>query len=514
MKRLIQLTIIQFLICSLPVTAQNIPDSLIRFSDLRYHSDFEKEAILNFVKYQKDTFNLFLSIDEKINTEEAKGSYETYLSIFNELVQQKIAEKNIARKIKISYSTVHSRFLQKYNDNEYFPVMFRSGTFNCVSASMLYAMVFDRLAIPYKVMVSSNHVYLIGNPGAKSIVIETTNPSFEKAIFNGEFQQQYVDYLRSSKLISETEYRNKSVEEIFEEKFNQVREATFNNLPGIQYYNKALTKLQNNDFESALTLSQKAYFFYPDNQVKNLLNTSLMYYIEKCNFEKVSDIDYLALFSRFENTDENAVIGIFNNIVVHHLQYTNKEAFCDSLYQRLISQLTDKKTIEEISFTYNMQMSYRYQNTDKIEKYVVKALEIKGNHLDANVMMENFLQRKLFSTTNSYSRLDTIIQLEQKYNLEMVKPLLMEQKLIAYLQIATELIEQKKITTADKYLLDFESSCKLPITDKLLSVLVENTYRVASNYYLLKGNKTTAKTYVARGLKFVPNSKILEAAVN
>lgn len=45
---------------------------------------------------------------------------------------------------------------------------------------MLYAMVFDELNIPYKVKASSNHVYLVANPGPKSIVVKTTNPDFEK----------------------------------------------------------------------------------------------------------------------------------------------------------------------------------------------------------------------------------------------------------------------------------------------------------------------------------------------
>jgi len=125
--------------------------------------------------------------------------------------------------------------------------MFQSGTYNCVSASMLYAMVFDELGVPYKVKASSNHIYLIADPGTNSVVIETTNPNFEKTIFTGEFKQQYVNYLRSSKLINEDDYKNKSVEEIFEEKYKEVREAEFYNLAGFQYYNKALTMFQNND---------------------------------------------------------------------------------------------------------------------------------------------------------------------------------------------------------------------------------------------------------------------------
>lgn len=513
MNKQVQLILILIIKTTILTSVFAQPDSLIRFSDLRFHSDFEKEAIENFVFQKRDTFNLFLAIDEKMTQKEASWRKDIYLSVFKALDEKKIQSKKINQKIKLSYSNVHSRFLKKYNDNEYFPVIFQTGTYNCVSASMLYAMIFDNLDIPYNVKASSNHVYLVANPGSNSIVIETTNPGFEQMIFTGEFKQQYVNYLKTSKLISESEYKNKSVEEIFEEKFKEVRDAEFNNLPGFQYYNKALTKLQNNDFEEALKLSQKAYFFYPDYQVKSLLQTCLLFHIEKCNFDKVSDIDYLAQFSRFENTDVNTVVGIFNNIIYHHLQYTDKEAYCDSLNARLISQITDKKLIDEINFTYSLQMSYRYQNSDKVEKYVAKAIAIKGNHHDAKIIMENHLQKKLFGISNSIVLLDTINQLENRYNHEIINPILKEHKLRAYLQQANDLFSNKRISEGNKYLLEFEKNCEPPVKSQMLSSMIENTYRTAAVYYFYKGDKTTAKTYIKRGLKYVPNSRLLESAV-
>jgi len=514
MKKLLSLALIQILIGIFPVAAQNQTDSLIRFSDLRYHSAFEKDALRNFVKYRKDTFYLFLAIDEKMTVGEAIRDFKTYRTVFDEFTQKAIESKNINKRIKISYSSIHSNFLKKYNDNEYFPVIFRSGTYNCVSASMLYALAFNKLDIPFKVMASSNHVYLIANPGTNSVVIETTNPGFEKTIFNGEFQKQYVDYLRSSKLISESEYKSKSVEEIFEEKFKEVREAEFINLPGFQYYNKALSAFQNNETAKALVLCQKAYFFYPDNQVKALLNAALLFQLEKCDYEKVSDIDYLAQLSRFENSDLNVVLGIFNNIIGRKLQYTDKDAFCDSLQQRLVSQLSNKKTIEEISFAYYMQMSYRYQNSDKVEKFIAAALELKGNHNNANVLMENYLTKKLYSISDSYALLDTINRLELKYNYEMEKPVFADHRLRAYLQIASDQFNQDKIAAGEKSLMEFENKCTLPIKSQMLNKLIELTYHSIVMYYLNEGNKPKARSYVNRGLKYVQNSRLLESAVH
>ncbi|NOQ28103.1 MAG: hypothetical protein GQ564_22295 [Bacteroidales bacterium] len=514
MKKLLKFTLILHLIFANLVNAQSETDSLIRFSDLKYHSDFEEQAILDFIKDSSNALNLFLAIDENISNEDAKLNREVYLKIYSDLALKKIESKKINKKIKLSYSNVHKQFLKKYSDNEYFPEIFKTGKYNCVSASMLYALVFNELKIPYKVKASSSHVYLVANPGSKSIVIETTNPNFEKAIFNGEFKQNYVNYLRTSKLISDSEYKNKSTEEIFEEKFKEVKDAKYYNLPGFQYYNKAFFKLQNNDIEAALTLSQKAYYFYPDNQVKTLLYMALLYKIEKCNFDKVSDIDFLAQLSRFENIDLNTIKGLFNNIVNNKLKYTDTEQFCDSLCQRLISQISDQKIIDEINFSYNMQMSYRHQNSDKVEKYITKALKIKDNYVDANKIMEHYLFRKFNGIHEPYALLDSINILEKRCDFERITPLFKEYKSIAFLKIANYLYGQKKITEGNKYLKRFEENFEPPIVNPILEYSITNAYRSIAIYYYYRGSKTRAKSYVDKGLKYVPNSRSLESVFN
>lgn len=494
--------------------AQDVKDSLVLFSDLKFHSAFEKQAFHQFVHQKSDTFNLFLSIDEMMTDKEAEELYLTYKSIFSELTARKIESKKGNNRVKLAYSTVHNRFLKKYNTNEYFPVMFRTGTYNCVSASMLYAMVYDQLKVPAKVMISSNHVYLVANPGAHSVVIETTNPGLEKAIFDGGFKQQFVDNARRSKLISEEEYKNKSLDEIFEQLFNAVKEGTFDDLPGLQYYNKALTRMQNNQIREALELSQKAYYFYPDLQVKSLLHTALLFHIEKCKFDNVSDIDYLAQLSRFEETESGVIPGIFNNVLNHFLQYNDKEQYCDSLYKRLSTGIHDEKLKEDISFAYFMQMSYRFQNSPKVEYYVSNALKIKANHADANTMMETFINRKIYGINHPGATLDTIQALENRYKQLPVAGLLKDHKMIGNLRIAYESVMNNKPLEAEKFIVSFEEACTLPVENPQLRYHIENTYFRMATYYYNKGNKAKSKTYIDRGLKYLPDSELLMSLIH
>jgi hypothetical protein len=454
-----------------------------------------------------------LAIDENMTLEEANKYYKIYEKVYDLLNEKKIDSKKINQQIKIAYSTVHDRFLRKYNDNEYFSEMFKLGTYNCVTASMIYAMVFEQLSIPYKIMASTGHVYLIANPGPNSIVVETTNPGFEKMIFTGEFKKQYVSYLLNSKLISEEEYKNKSAEELFEANYNKVREVEFFNLPGIQYYNKAVSKMQKFEYEEAYKLWQKTYYFFPEDEIKPYFYNALLYLIERSNFDKVTDIDYVAQLARFENVEWNIPVGIFSNIINNKLQFTDKKAYCDSLFQRLSSKITDTRMLQELSFSYYMQMSYQLQGTNEVADYASNALKIKENHQDANIILNNFILSKLHKIVNSHAFLDTITKLKNEYNYSQALKVLKEQEMIAYLRIAGESFEQKNTKEGEKFLAIFEENCSLPIENSQLSNTIELTYRYIANYYNIRKYKTKAQGIVDQGLKYVPYSNIIRSAI-
>lgn len=497
---------------SLTLYSRTDSDSLVTFSDLNFHSDLEKQATLRFLNNQADAFELFMAIDAEISDSDIKFSENSLATAIFELKSKGIEDKKINKKIKTSYQDIHSKFLNKYNENEYYPVMFRTGTYNCVSASMLYAQVFDLLAIPYKVMASSNHVYLIANPGAKSVVIETTNPDFEKAIFNGEFKRQYVNYLRSSKMISEDEYKNKSSEEIFEERYNEVREVEFANLPGMQYFNKALTMFEQNKYSEAYELSKKAYFYYPDQKVKVLLNNTLLFQLEKSTFDNVADIDYLLQYSRFENADSEIIVGIFGNIINHFLQYTDKEDHCNQLHERLVSNISDENLKEELSFTFNLMMSYRSKSPDTRFHYIERAIRIKNNHRDANRMFISSIDIKLNDIHNSHALLDTIEYLSTTYDYEFLTPVLDGYRLFGYLRVAEDEFEDKNIKEGEFYLDLFEQNCTPPIEETRLRYVAERVYRKIGVYYFYR-NKTKAREVVNRGLTYVPNSRSIKSAI-
>jgi len=495
--------------------SQDKQDSLVLFSGLKFHSEFEKKALTNFVQNRKDTFDLFMAIDEHMTQDMADAARSNFNKIFVELDNQKIQDKSIDRKIKIAYTVVHKLYLKKYDENVFFPQIFKEGTYNCVTASLLYALVFDHLKIPYKVMSSKNHIYLIANPGNKSVVIETTNPSFEKAIFNGNFKQQYVENLKSSKLISEEDLKNKSVEEIFSTKFNELNESNAFNLPGFQYYNMAFLLVQNNNIDKAYNLLQKSYYFFPNQQVKVLFITSLAYKLDKCEFKKLEDADMVVQLSRLDPTSVNQISSLFDHMIARNLQYTDRADFCDSLYNRVITQITDKNILNEIMFSYNMTMAYsktKKFNINESKMFVRRALKIKPTQRDAVSFFDMCLTNDLQNTEDYSTYLDSLNIYEKEFADTPLLQNILDYKLMAYLKLAEQTFPKNKQAEGEKYMALFENNFKLPVKNTDQKCKIENAYYEYASYYARKKNKTMMEKIISKGLKWIPNSNMIQSA--
>ena len=257
----IKITILLFLILkALFVFSQERVDSLVVFSDLWFHSDFEKEAFTKYINQHKDTFMLFMANDENMTKIQAEDYYQSFQSFFEIIKKKKLGKSKNKKDIAKIFTLVHEHFLHKYEDIEHFSDIFTKGSYNCVSASILYALIFNQLQIPYKILQTPNHVYLVVQPGNESMIIETTNPNIKQEYFTQEYKKEYLQKLKSAKMVTENESLSKSIDEIFQEKYYKGRESEFNNLFGFEYMNKALSCLDSDIKNRTYEMFQKAYF--------------------------------------------------------------------------------------------------------------------------------------------------------------------------------------------------------------------------------------------------------------
>lgn len=490
-------------------------DSLVLFKDLKFHSEFEKKALSNYFLHKTDTFNLFLAIDSGIDAGRIQSCQLKYQQMVDELSGKRVDEKRINKRIRQTFSYIHRKYLKKYEGVEYFPELFESGEYNCVSSSIIFSMLFGQLGVDYKVQMSPGHVYLVANPGPSSVVVETTLPDLKEEEQLHSYKREYVSYLKSKKVISEDDYKSKSVDELFKASMEKVSDAHFDNLIGFQYYNMGLELYDKKKYVLAYQYLQKAYLFFPSKQVESVLFPTLIKCIENSRFKRVEDIDYIAHLSRYNDFTVTDIEGFFQDVLEFHLQFTDRRSRCDSLFNRFISQIYYQNDRQTLTFGYNLYMSKKFRNTDAQSEYIENAVKLKQNHRETNELFIEYLEREISKEAKYKDKLARINYFKKEYPYKFIQTLLYELEQITHLNQAYDYLSYNYIDDGEKYLKKFEKNFQSPniSSNKKYIRTIETTYRRLALYYFYHDDKMKAVKIIDRGLKFVPGSELLQSAV-
>lgn len=189
--------------------------------------------------------------------------------VFDLLEKKKINTLKNKAKAKLIFNTVHSELFRKYELINAFHEIFENGKYNCLSASFIYAMTFERFGVPYEVREMPGHVYVIAYPKSESIVVETTDPTSGIVAINKSLKKKYVSNLIANKILDKNEVLD--FEREFDKHFFSSEVIGKQQLAAFQYYNYALYEMDKNDVASAYNHILKARLIDCNEQIENTL---------------------------------------------------------------------------------------------------------------------------------------------------------------------------------------------------------------------------------------------------
>lgn len=239
---------------------QTIPD----LQGLNWQHEAERQA---FLKQRETSVNveqvcaLLLAAQANADPSQQENILARIRETADDLKARGVTEKNYAKAAKIIFRTVNERFLKQYHLEGQFADIFKDGTYNCASASALYALILETLGIPYAVVEMPQHINLMIDPGGENIAIETTDP------VNGLYavnKKQIVQSLLNLKLIPEEVAYGKQAEQLYDEYFKEKeRKIDLYQLAGDLYFNTALHFFENRRYQEACNAVDKALFLNP-----------------------------------------------------------------------------------------------------------------------------------------------------------------------------------------------------------------------------------------------------------
>lgn len=486
-------------------------DSLVRFNDVKFGSRFEENA---FHKYFSDKgqnyIDLFLSTNDQINDTQSTRIQAQISKLVDQIKASNYQNKKPQKQIKSVYEKIHNTFLTKYEVENRFYEIFESGNYNCVTATALYAIIFEKLNIPYAIKEEPTHVYLVAYPDIHNILVETTTPVFGFMNFDQAFKNNFINNLKNQKIISKDEVDSNTTEQLFNKYYFSTENINLEKLVGIHYMNDAIFLQEHGKTKASFEQAEKAYLFYPSKRCQYLIASFGSLYAGSTELDPLTRSKLVAKLSRHKNMGitNDMIKGEFNNVTQELLIKKNDKQLYKDCYNIFINGIDDPELIDDIAYYYNYENGRIYFNQGNFENarnYFRKSMELQPNNVDLGLLFTQCLS-KTFISANSSAILDTI----QMYRVEF--PALMEIQNFkaivgtAYLLEFQNFYTKGKSIEGDKYKILFENLMK---NDERLYIhydVIGQAYSAASTFYFKRGQKAKAKELIVKGLEYAPGS--------
>ncbi|MBO9702725.1 MAG: hypothetical protein J7604_21110, partial [Sporocytophaga sp.] len=387
------ITIFLFLVI-LQGYCQNI-DSLL------YNSKYEKNIFTSYSAGKVDTLGIFLAPSQDLRSVDVTNQKIT--SLYKKLDALGISGLHEAKKVKLIFKTVHTDFLKNYQISTTLSEIFDNGTYNCVSASALYALVFSHYHIPFQIKEKPTHVYLVAYPDNLNILVESTLPGIGYVLPTTEEKKNYVNQLVTLKFLSRDYVNQVGIDKAYNEFFYKEDESiSIQNLAGIQYYNEAVETIDNKEYEKAYLNTYKADILYPSKKNKFLKISLLGEILNNVNFTQTIHFYYLAEYTNHAKTEgaNRDSKGIFGSNMYKYLVERQDTTFLRKSFEVFSQSITDTIFKSEVTQFYYAELGkyfYNHGYTDEAIGCAKKVYRLNAGNADAQMLISSSLLR---SSTN------------------------------------------------------------------------------------------------------------------
>ncbi len=486
--------------------------SSINFHGQSYSSTFEESI---FKSYKKDSLNYdffksLFAIDSLITDETAINHKNKVLSFIKEFPPKEEKEKKEKKRIKLIYDQIHKQFFKKYTLDANFSKIFEDGTYNCVTASAMYAFVFDKLKVPYHIKETPSHVFLVAYPNTYKIYLETTVPGTYGFIVPKENDiKKIVDELIAYKLATKEEVLEKGHMKFYEEYYYGKEFINKSSLIGMLYYNRSLKNIESTDYDKAINDLRKSKVFYSSPVIRLLMKGSMFLKVNELEFSSFDDVEFLFELLSISNYPEDYSISNLKTSLFKIVDNDdNNSDFIERVIDRFKLFKNEKIKNEAIEFLleYLARKSATDEELEKATDYSDQILKINTKSKLAKEIIEYVCFKKVTLSTYDLNSLKTFEDTCEKY------PFLKEKKRYSislasfYGNISFINYKNKEITLATEYLKKFESIMdKNNLINDINKTLVAELYLKAGNYYYYKEQHKSAYRYFKKGLSYVPD---------
>lgn len=427
------------------------------------------------------------------------------------LKRQKLENRPLKKVVRIIYEGVHEQVLRDYEEQVSFGSLFRNGQYNCVTATVLYSLVFEHFGIPYEIQMEPTHVYPIVNPAEDAIAVETTTPVGGLLEYTQRDKEQYVEYLTQLKLIGAEERRQKSIQELFQKYcLQQNGRISLKQLAGIQYHNVALNYYEKKEYQAAVEAIEKAQYLYPSSRNEAIMISALYQQLPAMSSQDPESYQPLFQLARYFPAQEveNEILRQFHNLSEKLLIDGGDVESFGSYFRLFSSNCTNEATLEDISMIYYGQigtyfgLNYRY---DEALAYADSAYQLRPSNSQVKALLADIILNKLRLFSRNYlGGMELIQEYTSHYPFLKDNPYVRDFELFCLAQACEQLFNDEKAEEGMQYLSRFEEKLRASGSTSNSIAYISGVYSIASSFFFRADDYGQARKLLKKGLEAAP----------
>ncbi|GGK57652.1 hypothetical protein ACD591_15530 [Rufibacter glacialis] len=495
------------------LSAQAQKDTL-RIKNLSYSSSFEEKHFKALEKGEQNKLALLLTVNPTVTEKELEWAGQSMQQLYTALEASKIREKTLPKQVKLIFDMAHRQFLKKYEEIASFDQIMKTGTYNCVSATALYALVLEHYGIGYEIKQLPTHVYLVADPKGSKIMMESTNPLGGYFAPDPKFKKSYVEYLQKGKLVSEEEVRTKGVEAIFNENFKADKAINFQQLVSLQYYNEGIKQYEEQAYDKAGKAFQKAYHLHPSHETRYLLTSALALQMEGLNYDKMEQVELLTSFYAMQPGDahRDEFTNDFKVMTQKHLLDKPDTVFYNKIFAAFKSAARDSVSYKDIAYVYhfhNGRVKALNNQHDQALEYLTKAYGYNQASAELRGVLKSVFYEQLNRNRFPGDLSKTLENYQKTFSFLQEDPHFHSNSMLAYARAIQNAFNDDSRTEGRKLLLSLETLYKKDKGDFTERMMGELFVGACQSYYRAK-NATSMKEIAKKGLTYDPKNERLQ----
>lgn len=489
---------------TIKVLSQKGTDSLL----VKYNSNFERQIFLDSKEGNKTNsfITSLFAIDSLYTIGRAEENIDEINSFFK-TIANKTNSLQGKKKTKYIFKHIHDRFFKKYDIEAYFPEIFKTGIYNCVTATAFYAYAFDYFDVPYQIKETPTHVFLVAYPEKHNIYIETTDPGKLGSFAPSEsIIKNAVDDIISHKLITREYVNEVGYNKAFNTYYYGDENISKTNLLGIQYYNKTIGNINKEKYKNAYYDLVKSAILYNNKKVGLLNDFLIRVILEKTDFQKIKNFKWF--LTAIENIEDKDFLKYKFNSVIFNSNFEEKELDIIEKGIFAIKKENLKTTFLEQLYSYRAEISAKKQRQKLTLFYAEKIYSLNKDNLTA----KNYIAKsKIFTLAQKNLTEDRLSDLQKILEIyPFVKDFgdYLSYKIYLHSYLSYNSFNRDNFENALTHLKKVENLIDSHSGDVGYNEqTVGNVFGAVGAYFYRKGDIDKAKKYLNMGLAHSPDNE-------